>query len=437
MRIDLAYGDTVQAVDIPDEGFLATLSARHLPAASDVAAVVREALQHPIDSPPLAGVIRPGRPVTIVIGDTTRSWSHPDLYLPPLLDELNRLGVPDGAITVISGTGTHRRQTPEEHRALVGPEVLQRLRFVEHDSRDAAAMVHVGTTSRGTPVRVNRVVAGAEQLILSGAVTQHFLAGYGGGRKAILPGVAAYETIQTNHKLSLSLTRGEGVLPSVDSLLADGNAVSEDMAEAAAMLRPCFALNVIVNEDMQIARITGGHWDTSHRAACDIVRETVCCEIPRLADLVIVSNGGYPKDINMWQSSKTIDNAARAVAPGGVMLWLTCCSDGLGAEEFATALKEGGDKQHTEDLMRRKFTIGALVTYVIQKHASRCRVLIVTALEERHCRQLGLERVRSAAEGLRAAHAQLGRTPATYVMPHGGSVVPVLRWQPARAVAAG
>ncbi|MBI2525463.1 MAG: nickel-dependent lactate racemase [Candidatus Rokubacteria bacterium] len=437
MRIDLAYDETVQTVDLPDEGFLGTLSARHLSAARDVATVVREALQRPIGSPPLAGVIRPGRPVTVVIGDTTRSWSRPDLYLPPLLDELNRFGVPDAAITVISATGTHRPQTPEERRALVGPAVLPRVRFVEHDSRDQAAMVHVGTTSRGTPVRVNRVVAGAEQLILSGAVTQHFLAGYGGGRKAIVPGVAAYETIQTNHKLSLSLTRGEGVLPTVDSLLADGNAVSEDMAEAAGMLKPCFGLNVIVNEDMQIARIIGGHWEASHRAACDIVRETVCCGIPHLADLVIVSNGGYPKDINMWQSSKTIDNAARAVAPGGVMLWLTCCRDGLGAEEFATALEEGGDKQQTEELMRRKFTIGALVTYVIQKHASRCRVLIVTALEQRHCRQLGLEPVGSAGEGLRAAHAQLGRTPTTYVMPHGGSVVPVLRRQPARAVAAG
>ena len=314
MTEPMKYGQTEFEVHLPPELIAAELEPNQVDLPQRTTAEhIRWALDHPIDSAPLKELVKAGDKVCVVISDVTRRWQAPDTYLPILIGELEAAGVRDEDILILSATGTHRRQTEEEHIGLVTKPVYDRIRVEDHVCTDQDNLAYVGTTSRGTPVWLDKRALACDKIILTGGVVYHFMAGFGGGRKSILPGIAGRETIMKNHNLALNPGIGSGSNPNVRSAnMNAANPVHADMMEACSMVRPTFLLNVVVNDEQEIIAAFAGNWVTAHRAACDLVDRMYGVPVKEKTPLVIASAGGYPKDLNFYQTIKTLSNA-----PGG------------------------------------------------------------------------------------------------------------------------
>ena len=205
---EFSYGKGMQTVDLPEEHIIYDLHGKEVSVEADIAAAALKALRDPIDSKPLADIVRPGDKIAIVVSDETR-LCYTDQFLPVIITELNANGIPDSDIDIVIATGTHRAQTPEEDILVLGEEMVKRFRIHQHDCRDKENLVYKGTTSRGNKIYINKIVANADKIIATGAVTLHPMAGFGGGRKAIVPGVAGLETINHNHVLALAEKPGD------------------------------------------------------------------------------------------------------------------------------------------------------------------------------------------------------------------------------------
>ena len=387
--------------------------------------LVVQALAKPIDSAPLSELVGPGESATIIVGDMTRLWARHHVLLPHILNELNRGGIKDADILIVSATGDHREQSPEEHRKLVGEEAYSRVRVIDHRARNSEEMVFLGTTSYGTPVRINRHVAGADRVILTGGIVYHFLAGWGGGKKAIIPGVAAYETIMKNHSLAFLPAEGEGLNPAVCAGSIDGNPCSDDMIQGASMARPDFLVNTVVDDDThKIAAVFAGNYITAYRAGCQFVNSHFGVDLVEPADLVIASCGGYPKDINFYQTYKTIYNAHFALNKGGTMILLSESREGIGSDDFYRLFTDYSDSRARETALRREYTIGGQMGYHSALVAEENDVLLISKLDEQTVKNMGMIPIKSIEEGLAFVEKKHGTIPATIVMPHGGSTLP-------------
>jgi nickel-dependent lactate racemase len=265
--------------------------------------------------------------VAITVSDITRAWQKNASTLSLLIDYLNQAGVPDSKITVIIAVGNHRQNTETEFVEICSPAVCHRIKVVNHDTRDTANMVTLGKTSRGTEVSLNRIVVEADKVILTGGVIYHFMVGYGGGRKSVVPGVASLKTIQQNHLWSLSPTLGGGSSDYCQNRITKGNPQHEDMMEVAAFLRPHFLINVVMNYDDGVAAVFTGNWVSAWKEATRLVDDMSCVKIAEKADIVIASAGGYPRDISLYQSQKTLDNARYAAKKGGIIVIVAECPD--------------------------------------------------------------------------------------------------------------
>jgi nickel-dependent lactate racemase len=258
--------------------------------------------------------------VAVVFSDITRPMPN-DRVLPILLDELDR--VPDDRITLINALGTHRPNTPEEIGDLLGAEVAGRYRVVQHDCRDPAQLVHLGQTSWGHEAWVNRAYVESSVRILTGFIEPHLFAGFSGGPKAVLPGVAGLRTITANHGPEMighpKSTFGE----------TDGNPIWEEMSEVALLTRPTFLLNVTLTEDHCITGVFSGDLAEAHRAGVDFVRRSALAPVEEPFDVVVTTAGGYPLDISMYQAVKGISVAGRIVKDGGAIVLVSECSEGL------------------------------------------------------------------------------------------------------------
>jgi nickel-dependent lactate racemase len=244
--------------------------------------------------------------VAVVASDITRAWARFDIFLPHILNELNRAGVPDIDIVLIVALGAHRINTLEEQITVYGQEVVDRVKIVQSYAPIAEDFTHIGTTSRGVPVSINKEILNANKVILTGGIVYHPMGGFGGGRKSILPGVAGYATIQANHSFCLSDVVGQGTNSNCASGKLDGNVMNEDMIEIAEMVNPDFIFNVTQTEDGKFARFFAGHWLKAWLEGCKTVEEIFGVTITEKVDLVIASTGGYPKDINLYQANKTM-----------------------------------------------------------------------------------------------------------------------------------
>jgi nickel-dependent lactate racemase len=267
-KFSLNYGKTALDLELPARQVLYEIKGTNAVPIEDVATSYRHALDHPIDAPPLKERLRPGHKVAIIVSDITRAWQRNDITLPVLLDYLNDAGVPDDQVTIVIGVGAHRQNTQAEFIELCSKEVCHRVRVVNHDCWDDHT-IELGKTSRGTEVAVNPIIAEADRVIMTGGVIYHYMAGFGGGRKSILPGVAAIKTIQQNHLLALTDTVGGGSNPQCASGITRGNPLHEDMMEIAAFVNPDFIVNVVPNLDGRITGIFAGNWVS----ACEMVKQ--------------------------------------------------------------------------------------------------------------------------------------------------------------------
>ena len=421
----LHYGNISWTMPVADKNLAAVLESNpvSLPVMEPDQAV-REALRHPIGSPCLKDIVNPGEKICLLVPDVTRLWQSPAVYVHVMVEELNACGIPDSDILIVTATGTHRAHMGDEQTRLLGEDICRRIRVIDHDCRDTAHLVHVGDTSRGTPVWFNSYAMACDKIIITCGVVYHFLAGFGGGGKMLLPGIAGYETIQRHHKQALNPGFGNGTNADVRSAnMADTNIFHADIFEAAAMARPCFGLNVVVNDDYRIIKAFAGDWVQSHAAACRLVDSMEGVTIPERTPLVVASAGGYPKDINLYQTIKLLSNALSAVQPGGTMILLSRCSEGFGNPDVETQICAYSDMQAREKALRDTFSIGSYVGFLFAEAAEKHNLILVTDMDAALFGKTKMHVCHTLDEALDKARHFLGQEldVRTIIMPHGPS----------------
>jgi nickel-dependent lactate racemase len=427
-EIHLGYGNEEIKLSLPEKQILHVVEGNHVEPVADIPAAVTAALTNPIGTPPLRQVVKKGDKVCIIASDITRAWVRNDLFLPPLLDELNAAGVPDSDITLVVALGAHRHHTPAENVATYGQEVVDRIQIEQSYALDADKFTKVGTTSHGVDAYVYSTVTKADKVILTGGIVYHLMAGFGGGRKSIIPGVSAYSSIQGNHSLCLHEVVGQGVSPSCVSGKLSGNNMHEDLMEIAAMVQPAFLLNVVLTPEGKFAKFVAGHWRDAWLEGCRAVEDIFGVPITAKADLVIGSAGGFPKDINLYQGSKTIDNAYMAVKEGGVIILLLECRDIKEPPDFSGWF-DYASLQERELALRKGFTVPGFIALKCGIIARDVSLIIVTLPQNQDfIRNAGMIPAASLEEAIAIAEQKLGsKDYSVTVMPHAANTVPVLK----------
>jgi nickel-dependent lactate racemase len=404
--------------DLP-EGWdlLAMAEPKDVPGLEDVGARVRELLADPIGMPPLAEVIAglPNTKTVLISEDQTRP-SPVYQVLEPMWAELNRLGIPDKDIDVIVGRGTHRHATPEEVRAKVGDKAVDTLRVTVHDA-EPDNLVYVGTTSRGTEVRVNPLVAEASLIIGIGTSNPHYFAGYGGGAKIILPGVCARETIKQNHVWTGDSNAVAGIM--------EGNPIWEDMLEAARLARLTFKFDTVINAAKEIHQLFGGEVEAQQKAAVEALKSVYGVEVPGLADVTITS--GYPLETNLIQSGKAILLAETVTKPGGTIVLVSELSDGPGPLVYETLSQRPSAEEVIEWIAcgKANTTGGPMASRMRALVASKRLVVVSEGIDEQQLADMDFAWAPTVEQAIAGLAAGNGHRDAI-VLPVGGSTFPYL-----------
>ncbi|MCM0757967.1 nickel-dependent lactate racemase [Sporomusa sphaeroides DSM 2875] len=424
----LGYGSEEIKLSLPQQQILHVIEGKHVEAVADIPAAVKAALANPIGTPPLNQIVKTGDKVCLIASDITRAWVRHDLFLPPLLDELNAAGVPDSDITLVVALGAHRHHTAEENITTYGQEVVERITIEQSHAPAAEDFVKIGTTSRGVDSYIYKTVAQADKVILTGGIVYHLMAGFGGGRKSIMPGISGYSSIQGNHSFCLHDTVGQGISPQCISGKLSGNNMHEDMTEMAAMVGPAFLLNAVLTPEGKFAGFVAGHWHDAWLEGCRTVEDIFGVPITAKADLVIGSAGGFPKDINLYQGSKTIDNAYMAVKEGGVIILLLECRDIKEPPDFSGWF-DFVSLQDRELQLRKGFTVPGFIALKCGLIAKQVSLILVTLPQNKDfIAKAGIIPAASLEEAMAIAEQKLGGKDYTItVMPHAANTVPVLK----------
>lgn len=410
-RYSLRYGGGTVDVTVPDASLEAVLLPRGAAGASGPGEV-RRALAHPIGTPRLRDIVRPGERVAVVTSDITRPMPSATV-LPEILAELDAAGVCRRDVTVVFALGSHRLHTEEEKRRLVTDAVYETVRCVDSDGHDC---VRLGVTSRGTPVDIFAPVAAADRVVCLGNIEYHYFAGYSGGMKAIMPGVSTRDAIQANHSRMTLDAAGPGRL--------DGNPVREDIEETARFLRVDFIVNVVLDEKKKIVRAFAGHPVGAHREGCAFLDGLYGVPVARRADIVVVSPGGLPKDINLYQAHKALDNAGRAVREGGVVILVAACPDGLGEAVFERWIRRSTTPDAMVAAIRERFELGGHKAAAIAMVRRRARIFLVSELDPGLAARIFMEPMKDVGTALARAFEALGPDARVILMPCGGSTLP-------------
>ena len=377
------------------------------------------AIDNPIGSPPLEELINAEDTVLIVVSDATRATGSAQI-INLLVRRLIQFGVMPSDIAVIFATGIHRPVRDEEKAELLTPFIAQRVRTIDHDAYDQRNLVQIGRTDSGTPIEVNRALKEFSKVILTGAVGFHYFAGFTGGRKSICPGLASAQTIEATHMLALDFERG-GRRAGVGSGLLKGNPVSEECERIAAMIDPAFLVNTIVDERGRPEQVFAGHWRAAHERACDAYAATHSQTIPEKREVVIVSCGGAPYDINMIQAHKALDMAAHACVEGGTIVLLAECGDGLGRPDFLKWF-ESEDSRALELRLREHYEVNGQTAWALLTKTERFRVHIITKLSENEVRRMRMTPMQSIESVL----PEIPLTTRGYILPRGAALLPLV-----------
>lgn len=415
----LPYGKTDVCVRVPARNLLGTIEPKEKQGAPDPKAEVERALKEPIASKRLTDIVKPESKVAIVVDDATRKAPSETMLL-PVLSELNAAGVKDENVTVIFGCGTHRAVKPEEAAELLGTEALKRVKTISHCC-SANDLVYVGTTkTHGNKVYVNRVFADADVRILLGDVGYHYYAGYGGGRKSVMPAVCAEETIKHNHAMLLHSCARTGIL--------EGNPVHEDMTEAARLAKVDFIVNIVENKKGEIVRAFAGDLEQAFLEAVKLVDEMYRVTVDRRADIVVVSAGGHPSDMNLYQAYKGLDNALDAVKRGGVIILVAECPEGHGNQVFYDWMTRLGDLKNVEREVKRNFVMGGHKAYYLLKALQSHPIILVSSLPDYYATSIfKLKTARAVNDALNEALKMAGSASRVWAMPQGAYTLPVFK----------
>ena len=328
MKAKLLCGQGTVSVEVP-EG-VKILDMKPLPSLSDPIEAVRNALADPIGSPPLRDIAKGRKNACVVISDITRPVPN-KVILPPLLETLELSGIPRDQITILIATGMHRPNLGDELEFIVGCEIIDRYKIINHYCRKSEDLRKVDEIE-GAPIVINKHYLDADLKILTGLIEPHFYAGYSGGRKSILPGISSFETMKFMHSYKMIDH------PKVTNCILDGNPFHEYGIRVAESVGVDFIVNVVINKTREIAGVVAGHFDKAHRAGCELVAKHSVVELNEYADVVITSGGGFPLDATFYQMSKPLICARDILNKGGTIVLACECREGLGSHEFCNVL---------------------------------------------------------------------------------------------------
>lgn len=411
MRVNLGFGKSEVTLEIPEHNLAGVLTPNDISLELTGVDEVKRALAEPIGSPLLGDIVKPGEKIAIITSDITRPMPS-KVVLPPLLETLYAAGVRPEDVIIVFGLGSHRCHTEQEMRYLVGDAVFESVKCLDLDTADC---VPIGHTKFGTRVDVFRPVVEADRRICLGNIEFHYFAGYSGGAKAIMPGVCTHDAIQQNHS--------QMVKPAARAGAIDDNPVRQDIDDVLNLISVDFILNVVLNEKKQIVNAVAGHPIDAHRVGCKFLDRLYKCHLPKKADIVIVSPGGYPKDINMYQAQKALDNARHAVRDGGIILWIASCKEGLGEPCFEHWMTNYKPDFMVEEI-ERNFELGGHKAAAISMVLQNARIFLVSDLDAKFVTDVNLEAFSDANVALETALAAMGKDASILVMPYGGSTLP-------------
>lgn len=409
----MKYGHGELSLDLPDNHVQSVIKPC-FPQIDDPWSLSVAAMQNPIASPALSQLVKEKRPerVAIVVNDHTRPTPYRYL-LASLLRDLEEAGVDKRAITFIVATGAHRGNTEEEHARSLGPAV-QGYRVINHDCR--GELVHMGMLSNGCKLEVNPLVAGADMLILTGLIAPHELAGFSGGRKSILPGVAGMEAVSGNHALLTAGGIGAGKL--------DGNPVHRIMMEAMGMVRPDFIINIVANSDHKPVHVVAGDPEKAWLAGVDLCRRAVRVSGEKQAEVGLASAGGYPRDINLYQAIKSMRNAAKLIAERGTLVICAQCSQGAGNAVLENWAAEAKNPRDIMARLKKGFVLGGHKAYLLAELVEKISVVLISSMPEHAVRNFFMTPAADFEEALKIVTRKHGDNYRAVVMPEGALMMP-------------
>lgn len=417
--MELFYGTGVCTLNIPPSNLLRVIRpSLELPEEGGEALIAR-ALD---DCDARIREFRPGERVVVVTSDITR-YTGSEVYLPLLVERLVAAGVRQQDIEILIALGIHRSQTEHEHGKILGP-LFGQVRVIDHDCDNPGELAFIGRTSNGIDIELNRRVVEAERVILTGTIGFHYFAGFGGGRKSVLPGVASRRACMSSHFAVLNPGEGGGKNPLATTGNLEGNPVHQAMEEACSLVEPDFILNTVLSPDKRIMAAFAGHWRDAHLEGCRYYAERFTCPIREKADLVVVSCGGSPKDINLIQAHKSMEYASHALKDGGVMVLLAECRDGYGNATFFDWFRHR-DLAAFESALRRHYEINGQTAYSTLQKAQRFRIILVSTLPPEEVETMSMIPAKSLDEAMSKAAEMLPEDYKAYVIPEGGNVLPV------------
>ena len=417
MKLTFGFGNGVQEVELPEKNLIATLKANEMEHERRGEEAVRYALAHPIGKGLLRDEVHAGEKIVVITSDISRPLPSYDV-VPAVLDELSAAGIPDEDITVVFALGSHRRQTEEEMRHLVGAAVYDRVKCVDSEPDDC---IHLGETKAGTPLDITRVVAEADRRICLGNIEFHYFAGYSGGVKAIMPGVSTPAAIQANHSMMVSPDACAGKL--------EGNPVRADLEEAGAKVGIDYIVNAVLDEHKHIVYAVAGDVVEAHRVGCAYLDKMYRVEIPERADIVIVSQGGAPKDANLYQTQKALDNSKHAVKKGGTIIVIGSCKEGLGSAKFEEWLVNAPTAHSMIERIEKDFQLGGHKAAAIAMVLENASIDLVSEMDDDFVRSIFMNPQPSAQKALDDAFAKYGSDATVIAMPFGGATLPVVKEQ--------
>ncbi len=414
----LKYGKSYINFPIESSLVLAELSGKETAAIDDIRAATFGSLNNPIGLPPLAKWAKKGDKIAIIVSDMTRFWMRQDLVVPHVVSYLRDVcKIPYSDMVIVISTGTHEAGSDEDTKTLLTEEVASNIEVIYHDCNDSD-LTYICTTSRGTVLRINKEVA-SRKVVAIGACTQHVMAGFGGGRKSILPGVASMEAIKQNHAHSLDPIK-EQSNPLIGNAKLLNNPLHLDMMEAAEAIEHLYTVNLVMNPDMKLSHIFSGHFEKAWHKGCMQAQSCYEVMIEEKADIIIASCGGFPKDISLYQGSKSIDNLESGLKLGGTLILVTECPDGGGPPDYFDWLKPL-EKGVLDKELRENFTIPGYIFYLNCEQAKRYRIILLSTLDKDDAKAMGIEVYTDALEILKTVDFE-GKS--VFVVENAGTVIP-------------
>ncbi|OGL39094.1 MAG: hypothetical protein A2043_04225 [Candidatus Schekmanbacteria bacterium GWA2_38_9] len=387
----------------------------------DIKKKIRASLSFPIYSEPFKDLFSSNEKILLIVSDITRATGS-DIFLPLLIGKLNDCGIPDKNIKILFSLGIHRPLTDDERLALLGKDICSRIKTYNHDAWSDETET-AGKTSKGNRISLNKKIFEADKVILTGAINFHYLAGFGGGRKSLLPGVASYDSIILFHLLSLCHGQGKGRHPKASTAILTGNPMEEEMNEVIDMVKPCFLLNTVMNSKKKIVEIFAGDAREAFFKGCIYFLDHYGVKIREKADLVIASCGGFPLDINFIQAHKTLEYSRNALNKNGVLILLAECGDGIGNKTFLNWF-EHKDLYEFETALRKNFEVNGQTAYSTLIKAKDYKIILVSSLPEKTVEKMSMIPASGIKEALDIAFSITGEKPSTYIIPHGTKALP-------------